>query len=77
MEKFWLVIEIQEDANGNRAEIHYFKTDWAEAVSTVHTMIAAAAVSQLPYHAAFMVTSEGVIEEGRVFDRRSAEEGGE
>ena len=70
MPEFWLIIEEQIDANGNHGCITYQETNQNQAISRVHTMIASAAVSAIPYHAAYMISSNGFIVEGRVFDRR-------
>ena len=70
MPEFYLVIEEQMDAAGNLGCITYQETDKNQAISRVHSMIAAAAISAIPYHAAYMISSGGFIVEGRVFDRR-------
>lgn len=70
MPEFYLIVEEQVDANGNKGLIYYFEEDENVAISRVHSMISSAAISALPYHAALMISSNGFIKDGRVFDRR-------
>lgn len=54
----FIIIEIQKDANNNIATLVTQKADRNEADSTYHTILAAAAISQLPEHGAVMLTSD-------------------
>lgn len=55
----YIVIELQTDSNSNVANI-VSKYDTAnEAESKFHTILAAAAVSNVPVHAAIMMTNFG------------------
>ena len=70
---FWIVNEIQQDANGNVAVIATPKTDWNEAQSTFFMICASASSSTIPYHAANIIGDNGLILKCEVFDRRTAE----
>ena len=55
----YLVIEIQTNSDGTVGNIVTAKDSRLEAESTYHGILAAAAISALPQHAAVMLTSEG------------------
>lgn len=80
-QKFFLVIESMVDANGNFGELHNFYLDENQAYAKYYTILSAAAVSSVPYHAAFIIRDDGITIEGRIFDRRESaqpqDEGGE
>lgn len=67
---FYTVLEIQEDSNGNRACIPTIYTDYDAALAKLYTILAAAASSSLPYHSGHILRSDGIMTDGRVFDRR-------
>lgn len=56
----YIVIEIQTDANGTVGNIVEAFRDKNQAESRFHTILAAAAVSTVPVHAAALLTNEGV-----------------
>jgi len=68
---FYTVIEVQGN-NGNISYLndHYDSSDGAYA--KLYSVLASAAVSQLEYHAGFLIASNGAIIEGKVFDRRES-----
>ena len=68
---FWTTIESQMDNNGTFGLLYNYYTDYNDALARLYTILAAAAVSTVPYHAAYILRSDGAITEGRVFDRRS------
>lgn len=70
MGRFYTVLEIQQDANGNRAAIPTIYSDEDRALAKYYTVCAAAAVSVIPYHAAVILRDDGVVTNGQVFDRR-------
>lgn len=45
----------------------------ALAESKLHTILAAAAVSGIPYHSGHLYRSDGLLIEGKVYDRRQAD----
>ena len=49
-------------------------TDKSEAMAKFYTICAAAAVSEIPYHAAFLLADDGRIVRSEIFDRRTDEE---
>ena len=53
-----IVIEIQKDANNNIATLVTQKENRNDADSTYHTILASAAISQLPEHGAVMLTDD-------------------
>lgn len=72
---FWTVSEVQLLSGGQTAAaIQTFDTE-EDALARYFTIGAAAAKSGLPYHALWVVRSDGRMRECRIFDRRP--EGGE
>ena len=63
--------QFREDGYGLLYD-HY--TDKDEAMAKFYTICAAAAVSELPYHAAFILADDGRIVRSEIFDRRTEEE---
>ena len=55
----YLTIEIQTNADGTVGTIVTPHDTRNAAESTFHTILAAAAISELPCHAAVLITSEG------------------
>lgn len=55
----YIVIELQTAADGTVANIVTVKDNENEAKSTYHSILAAAALSNLPSHAAVLMTSDG------------------
>ena len=66
---FYTVIEKQLN-NGTPGTIATHYDDYTQALASFFTICAAAAVSTIEYHAAHVIRSDGVMIEGRVFDRR-------
>lgn len=56
----YIVIELQTNANGTVGNIVTAYTDRNQAEQKYHTVLAAAAVSALPAHAAVLITSDGM-----------------
>lgn len=65
----YIVIELQTMADGKVANLVTQHTSEAEAQSKYHSVLAAAAVSDLPCHAAVLMTNEGVVLEDRHYLR--------
>ena len=55
----FIVVELQKHANGTVANIVTDHATQAEAESKYHSVLAAAAVSELPCHSAILVSEEG------------------
>ena len=58
----YVVIELQTLANGQVANIVNSYTDIRDANAKYHTILAAAAKSNLPAHAAVILTNEGYVQ---------------
>ncbi len=73
-EQFYTVLEVQKDANGNRNCVPVIYEDYNAALAKLYTVLAAAAGSGLPYHSGHILRSDGILTDGRVFDRRTEAE---
>ena len=69
----YLILEIQTAADGTVATLITQKDELSEAQSVYYTILAAAAISSLPLHAAVLMTNEGTSLEWKAFDRRDPE----
>ena len=67
---FYTTIENQLRDNGTFGLLYDHFTDVNAAYAKLYTILAAAAVSGIPYHSAHLLRSDGIMIEGRVFDRR-------
>ena len=56
----YLVMEIQTNTDGTVGNVVFAYSDRAQAEQKYHTILAAAAVSALPSHAAVMLTNDGL-----------------
>ena len=75
MEKktFYTTIENQIRTDGSYGLLYdHFDTENA-AYAKYYTILAAAAVSEIPYHAAYIIRDDGITIEGKVSDRRTTE----
>lgn len=72
MEKtvFYTTIENQIRNDGSKGLLYDHFDDLNAALAKLYTILAAAAVSGIPYHSGHIMRSDGVLIEGRVFDRR-------
>lgn len=57
----YIVIELQTNADGAVANLVYQYASRDEAENKFHSILAAAAISSLPVHAAVMLTNAGTI----------------
>lgn len=67
---FYTTIENQLREDGSFGLLYDHFTDVNAAYAKLYTILAAAAVSEIPYHSAHLLRSDGIMMEGRVFDRR-------
>lgn len=67
---FYTVLEIQMDVSGNKACIPLIYDSYEGALAKYYTVLAAAAASAIPYHSGHIIRSDGIMTDGRVFDRR-------
>ena len=73
MDEFYTVLEVQNNGT-TPAALPVIFTDENLAYNKYYTVLAAASVSDLPYHAAYIISSNGTMLERKVFDRRPAPE---
>lgn len=73
MEKvtMYTTIENQIREDGSKGLLYDHFTDYNEALAKLYTILAAAAVSGIPYHSGHVLRDDGIITDGRVFDRRT------
>lgn len=76
MEKtvFYTTIENQVRNDGGRGLLFDHFDSYEAAVAKFYTICAAAAVSGIPYHAAFILQDDGQIAKSEIFDRRTVAE---
>lgn len=63
----YLVIEIQTNSDGTVGNLVYSYADRNQAEQKYHLVLSSAAVSQLPAHAACLMTSEGQLLERKCY----------
>ena len=68
---FYTTIENQLRSDGSYGLLYDHYTDEAQALAKFHTICAAAAVSEIPYHSAAILCSDGRILRQEIFDRRT------
>lgn len=73
MEKkvIYTTIENQIRGDGSKGLLYDHYEDEDQALAKLYTILAAAAVSKLPYHSGHILRSDGIVTDGRVFDRRT------
>lgn len=64
----YIVLEIQTNANGNVGTLVTAYADQMQAESKYHTILAAAAISTLPRHAAALLTSDGALQAAQSYE---------
>ena len=67
----YTTIENQIRQDGTKGLLFDHFEDYDRAMAKFFTICAAAAVSEIPYHSAHVLRSDGVMIEGRVWDRRT------
>ena len=67
MDKY-LVIELQQAKDGTVANIVTSHDTRSEAESKYHTVLAAAAISGLPSHAAVLMTHQGYVQAAQCYE---------
>ncbi len=72
---FYTTIENQVRSDGSKGLLYDHFDNLNAALAKLYTILAAAAVSEIPYHSGHIMRSDGVLlPEGRVFDRRTVEQ---
>jgi len=69
--ELYTTIENQVRPDGSRGLLYDHFDDLNAALTKYYTVCAAAAVSGIPYHAAYLLQGDGVVLEQRIFDRRT------
>lgn len=67
---FYTTIENQIREDGSRGLLYDHFDEEEKAYAKLYTILAAAAVSGIPYHSGHIMRSDGLLIAGRVFDRR-------
>ena len=67
---FWVVNEVQVMNDGRKAALATCYDNEEDALAKFFTIGAAAAKSGLPYHAFWVIRSDGRMTERTIFDRR-------
>ena len=67
---FYTTIENQVRNDGSKGLLYDHYEDLNAALAQYYTICAAAAISEIPYHSAAIIRDDGMLIEGRVFDRR-------
>lgn len=74
MPYFYTTIENQMRKDGSFGLLYDHFTNENAAYAKLYTILAAAAISDIPYHSGHIQRSDGLILDGKVFDRRTANE---
>lgn len=69
----YLILELQTNTDGTVGTIITQKDTLNEAQSTYYSILASAALSALPVHAAVLMTNEGITLEFKAFVRNEEE----
>lgn len=73
--EFYTQVEVQISAEGVKGAIPMIYDNYNDALAKHYTVLSVAASSALPYHASFIIKSDGITVESKVFDRRVIEAG--
>ncbi len=68
---FYTTLENQIRADGSKGLLYDHYDNLHDALAKYYTICAAAVNSDLPYHSAHILRSDGVIIEAHIFDNRS------
>ena len=68
---FYTTIENQVRNDGSKGLLYDHFENIDQAYAKLYTILAAAAVSEIPYHSGHILRSDGIMIEGKVFDRRT------
>ena len=71
---FYTTVENQIRNDGSKGLLYDHFDNVNSAYAKFYTILAAAAVSEIPYHAGFLIRDDGIMLEGKVFDRRTESE---
>lgn len=68
--EFYTTIENQVRPDGSKGLLYDHFESLAQAEAKYFTVCAAAAVSEIPYHSAHLIRSDGMVMYHKVYDRR-------
>lgn len=68
-EYFYTTLENQLRSDGSYGLLYNHYTDLNQAYAKLYYILAAAATSGIPYHSGHIYRSDGLLIDGRVFDR--------
>lgn len=74
MNEKYVVVEIQTNHDGTIGNLVTAYDDRNSAESAFHSILASAAISSLPLHAAVLLTSAGSLLDTRCYDHQSVDE---
>lgn len=66
----YTTIENQIREDGSKGLLYDHFDNYNQALAKLYTILAAAAVSELPYHSGHIMRDDGILTDGRVFDLR-------
>lgn len=69
-EYVYTTIENQIRTDGSKGLLYDHFDSYDDALAKLYTILAAAASSEIPYHSGHIYRSDGILTDGRVFDRR-------
>ena len=67
----YTTIENQIREDGSKGLLYDHFDSYDAALAKLYAILAAAAISELPYHSGHILRDDGIITDGRVFDRRT------
>lgn len=71
MAELYTTIENQVRSDGSKGLLYDHFDNLNAAVAKYYTVCAAAAASEIPYHAAFIIADDGRMVKQEIFDRRT------
>ena len=74
MNEFYIQFEVQVSKNGEKSVTPFVFDDLNAAYAKHYTILAAAAVSTIPYHASFIIGNTTGIIDSKIFYHRDEEE---
>lgn len=72
MDYVFTTIENQIRTDGSKGLLYDHFDNYDAALAKLYTILAAAASSDIPYHSGHIYRSDGILTDGRVFDRRQS-----
>lgn len=70
----YVVIEMQTNADGTLGNFVWAFDDYNQAASKYHSVLAAAAISNLPVHSCAMMSNYGELEDVKVYEHSTNNE---